>query len=161
LARKKKCGTHDKLICQCTIGKLLKFYTKYVWVPCKKLIFEQSARGPYRVLGPCRPTCKSEKSVPLFRSPIFSTANLDPHAPYVSRITCGDVDSAEREAYRLLLCFLSWTARCHCRGKNCEEHRPRPSGAWGGWADRVAWEGKRFTKAAAAAPVRASDGNGI
>jgi len=30
LAGKKQCATHDKLTCQCTIGKLLKFYTKYV-----------------------------------------------------------------------------------------------------------------------------------
>ena len=30
LAGKKLCGTHDKLTCQCSIGKLLKFYTKKV-----------------------------------------------------------------------------------------------------------------------------------
>jgi len=30
LAGKKQCVSHDKLTCQCTIRKLLKFYTKYV-----------------------------------------------------------------------------------------------------------------------------------
>ena len=30
LAGEKQCGTHNKLTCQCTIGKLLKLYTKYV-----------------------------------------------------------------------------------------------------------------------------------